>query len=934
MLNNKFLVILIFLCTVIGINIVRSQQLITEYYNFEDVQVLKIPTDWKSTGNGWGVLTTDKNYYSQQRLQLILNSNYDFNLYDDQGDILEAIIHGVEGLFNLNSDGLDDVELVNSPSGQKYLYCGTLNYNIVGKSTKRLKYNKSYNSILVTEPYNEKSELLNTNKFDFSFNINIPSIKGNGKHDADYFKIFIIYDNDESKQIYLKDINTNGWEQATLQLKEYIDKRSFRIMLMFNSNHKKTAEGVYLDDIKLDYELGPYLNNVEIYNSEYWINDEREKNKISWNSNYSGKVNLYLKYGIDVIAKSNYGIENKSGINTHVFSISELDNTGDKAFYYVQIEDFENGSIIAKSKEFNIFNPAKIVFENNPNGLLKFDETKIGQTITKEIIVSNIGELDANINVFNLSDFPQELRGNSSSESNCNECFKISNNLESFIVKKKESISLQISYSPLTAAYEYHTFVLNYGTKMEDQYGYKNQIAGIVMQGLGKLASNIGMSKEIDEFGNVNIGKKKKNSYLFSNYGDERVKVTLKIAGSSYFSIEDFGSLTSFYLDPKPEVQTVNTVWMKKFVIVFKPESLKEYKGKLIWEAEGRELSSDIIGYGIEDLIPPTFFPPSGIYEQEQYVSINCASKDASITYTIDGTTPTKNSPIFTDRPIHVINDLVIKAMVYEDDESSPVTTSHYSISNQRNITDETNAAVMNSLEDKTNSLLNSTPISNLQVLYPSSSIIWEKGSGGYHIDWSANSYHGQVELQLYNGSKAIGDALPAMNTGQCNIFNVPQYINQGSNFRIKISDISNPSSYTYSDYFTIKEKGSYEESIPEYIRREFAQRPIRYVADLSFNSTNLKVTVFDHGAQDGDLISLYVNGESVFSNHYLTRSYQSKSVTLSRNNVNEVFLFAHNLGTLGENTVALILSDGYKNEKIVLKSNLGACEGIIIRVK
>ncbi len=116
--------------------------------------------------------------------------------------------------------------------------------------------------------------------------------------------------------------------------------------------------------------------------------------------------------------------------------------------------------------------------------------------------------------------------------------------------------------------------------------------------------------------------------------------------------------------------------------------------------------------------------------------------------------------------------------------------------------------------------------------------------------------------------------------------------------------------------------------------RNEFAGRKISYVKELSFADENISVSLWDHGRQDGDIVSIYLNGETVVSKHNLTYSRKKVSFKLDPNRMNELFLYAHNLGTAPPNTVSIELTDGSTSEKIILNSDLKSCEAVQIKVQ
>ncbi len=78
----------------------------------------------------------------------------------------------------------------------------------------------------------------------------------------------------------------------------------------------------------------------------------------------------------------------------------------------------------------------------------------------------------------------------------------------------------------------------------------------------------------------------------------------------------------------------------------------------------------------------PVFSPEGGVYNGAQMVTITCSTDDAVIYYTTDGSTPTKNSPRYTD-PIEVSGDgttMVINALAVCEGMKDSSNTSAYSI--------------------------------------------------------------------------------------------------------------------------------------------------------------------------------------------------------------------------------------------------------------
>ena len=115
---------------------------------------------------------------------------------------------------------------------------------------------------------------------------------------------------------------------------------------------------------------------------------------------------------------------------------------------------------------------------------------------------------------------------------------------------------------------------------------------------------------------------------------------------------------------------------------------------------------------------------------------------------------------------------------------------------------------------------------------------------------------------------------------------------------------------------------------------QEFEGRKISYTKELEFDSENITVKIWDHGRQDGDIVSIYLNGSPVVSEYYLTYWKKEFQIKLNPNKSNGLFLYAHNLGDSPPNTVSVEITDGSKAENIILNSDLESCEAVMISVK
>ncbi len=129
------------------------------------------------------------------------------------------------------------------------------------------------------------------------------------------------------------------------------------------------------------------------------------------------------------------------------------------------------------------------------------------------------------------------------------------------------------------------------------------------------------------------------------------------------------------------------------------------------------------------------------------------------------------------------------------------------------------------------------------------------------------------------------------------------------------------------------------EEEVPEKPvevekRTDFDGRTITYVKELEVNNKIVQINLWDHGRQDGDIVSIYLNGVPIVSQYNLTYQKKGFELKLDTTQPNDLFLYAHNLGRFPPNTVSIEIIDGDNSENIILNSDLSRCEAVLINVK
>ncbi len=102
----------------------------------------------------------------------------------------------------------------------------------------------------------------------------------------------------------------------------------------------------------------------------------------------------------------------------------------------------------------------------------------------------------------------------------------------------------------------------------------------------------------------------------------------------------------------------------------------------------------------------------------------------------------------------------------------------------------------------------------------------------------------------------------------------------------------------------------------------------------LSVKKQQISIDVWDNDKEDGDIISLKLNGEFVLRNLEIKKQPYTMNLTLKQGE-NTLVMQAENLGTKGNNTAAIKINDGVSPPKtVVLNSDMGKSEAIKINVE
>ncbi len=102
----------------------------------------------------------------------------------------------------------------------------------------------------------------------------------------------------------------------------------------------------------------------------------------------------------------------------------------------------------------------------------------------------------------------------------------------------------------------------------------------------------------------------------------------------------------------------------------------------------------------------------------------------------------------------------------------------------------------------------------------------------------------------------------------------------------------------------------------------------------IKVKKATVTISVYDHQIEDGDIISLFLNGRLILEEYTLIKDKHVLSVTLPTGE-NKLILYAHNLGKYKPNTAGIIVDDGtVKKHKLILKSDLNESGVLEIKYK
>ena len=107
-------------------------------------------------------------------------------------------------------------------------------------------------------------------------------------------------------------------------------------------------------------------------------------------------------------------------------------------------------------------------------------------------------------------------------------------------------------------------------------------------------------------------------------------------------------------------------------------------------------------------------------------------------------------------------------------------------------------------------------------------------------------------------------------------------------------------------------------------VKNEYKKRENIVEKEIEVDSDSLDVYFYDNGEIDGDSISVFYNDQLLASSQKLSTKAVHINIKLDPSKeINEITMFADNLGSIPPNTALMLLYDGKKRYDIRLSSNL-----------
>jgi hypothetical protein len=102
-----------------------------------------------------------------------------------------------------------------------------------------------------------------------------------------------------------------------------------------------------------------------------------------------------------------------------------------------------------------------------------------------------------------------------------------------------------------------------------------------------------------------------------------------------------------------------------------------------------------------------------------------------------------------------------------------------------------------------------------------------------------------------------------------------------------------------------------------------FEKRSNNVLQTVNVENASVKIELYDNGDIDGDSVSLFYNGKVLLTHKKLTTQPIILNLPVNDDDVNELVMYADNLGTIPPNTALMVVTDGNKRYEVRVTSDL-----------
>ena len=114
-----------------------------------------------------------------------------------------------------------------------------------------------------------------------------------------------------------------------------------------------------------------------------------------------------------------------------------------------------------------------------------------------------------------------------------------------------------------------------------------------------------------------------------------------------------------------------------------------------------------------------------------------------------------------------------------------------------------------------------------------------------------------------------------------------------------------------------------------------FGKRKKTYSKEIEVVSDSVRISFYDNGDIDGDSISVFLNNQPVLVRQELSSRALNIYLALdSTKSINEISMFANNLGKYPPNTALMLVSDGVNRHELYLSSSLSQNASVRLKRK